>query len=472
MEWEAVRERFRQIWGYDDFRPPQGEVVSYLLSRRDCLVVLATGGGKSVCFQLPALLQRGLTVVVSPLVALMEDQVQDIQQRGLAAAALHSHLDRGRRSQILRELSRLALLYVSPETLLSPGLWQKLSAPDLPINGVMIDEAHCLVQWGDTFRPDYRRLGAVRLALQQAKPADHPPIPVAAFTATANPETQRELIACLQLRSPAILSSSVYRPNLFLRVAVAWTAAGRRQQGLKFIRAFPDTTGIVYVRTRRDTEEVADWLQEQGLRAIAYHAGLTSGQRRDIERAWLGGAMPIVVCTSAFGMGINQPHVRWVLHLQAPLTLAEYIQEVGRAGRDRAPAQALMLVSEPTGILDPGDRQRVDFFIGQQEQQYQRAAQLGRQLPRRGRIDALKQRDPDLSMVLGLLHRAGCLRWTTPFEFVLTASPDKLPQFDRRPYGEMTAYQHTKNCRWQVLRQAFGEAEPIPRCGHCDRCCP
>ena len=186
--WQEVRATFKKIWGYEDFRPPQGEIVKSLLAKKDTLIIMPTGGGKSICFQLPALLQTGLTLVVSPLVALMENQVQELKERKLRAALLHSQLSTYQRRQTLQALERqqLRLLYLSPETLLSPPVWEKLSHPELVINGLILDEAHCLVQWGDTFRPAYRRLGAVRPALLKSKRRGTK-IARAAFTATADP---------------------------------------------------------------------------------------------------------------------------------------------------------------------------------------------------------------------------------------------------------------------------------------------
>ena len=190
--WENVRVAFKKIWGYEDFRPPQGEIIRSLLSKRDTLIVMPTGGGKSICFQLPALLQSGLTLVVSPLVALMENQVQELRQRHLPAALLHSELPSYQRKQTLQALERqqLRLLYLSPETLLSPPVWERLCQPQLKINGLILDEAHCLVQWGETFRPAYRRLGAVRPALLKSKP-EGTQIAIASFTATADPTAQK-----------------------------------------------------------------------------------------------------------------------------------------------------------------------------------------------------------------------------------------------------------------------------------------
>lgn len=362
-DWQRVQAAFEQIWGYTQFRPPQGDVVSALLNQRDALVIMPTGGGKSVCFQLPALLQTGLTLVVSPLVALMENQVQELRERSLPAAALHGELSAYQRRQTLwaLEQQRLRLLYLSPETLLSPAVWQRLCQPSLKINGLILDEAHCLAQWGDTFRPAYRRLGAVRPALLQHKPpGTH--LAIAAFTATADPVAQRLLKDVLRLEQPKAVRLSPYRANLHLSVQPVWTPRGRRQALRHYVEKRSQQAGLVYVRTRRDSQTLADWLQQSGYATAAYHAGLHPRDRRQIEADWLRDRLKFVVCTNAFGMGINKPNCRWVVHFHSPCLLSEYIQEVGRAGRDGAPAQAMMLASEPTGWLDSSDRQRSQFL--------------------------------------------------------------------------------------------------------------
>ena len=323
--WKEVRTAFQKIWGYEDFRPPQGEIIQSLLAKKDTLIIMPTGGGKSICFQLPALLQTGLTLVVSPLVALMENQVQELRSRNLNAALLHSELPSLARRQTLQALEQqqLRLLYLSPETLLSAPVWERLCQPQLVINGLILDEAHCLVQWGDTFRPAYRRLGAVRPALLKSKPPGTK-IVLAAFTATADPTAQTIIKEALQLQQPAIFHINPYRSNLNPSVRIAWTPRGRKQQLLKFIQNRPKQTGLVYVRTRRDSENLAVWLQEVGFVTASYHAGLGAEERRTVEASWLSGKVPFVVCTSAFGMGINKPDVRWVLHFHTPLLLSEY----------------------------------------------------------------------------------------------------------------------------------------------------
>lgn len=476
--WNDVRVAFKRIWGYDDFRPPQGEIIRSLLEKQDALIVMPTGGGKSICFQLPALLQMGLTLVVSPLVALMENQVQELHQLKLPAALLHSELPTWERKKTLQALERqqLRLLYLSPETLLSTPVWERLCQPQLKINGLILDEAHCLVQWGDTFRPAYRRLGAVRPALLKYKPAGTK-ISIAAFTATADPSAQHMIRNVLQLQQPQAFLISPYRPNLNLKVQIVWTPRGRRQQLLKFIQARPKQTGLVYVRSRRESEELAEWLGCLGYTTAAYHAGLSPEERRDIEANWLSGKRQFVVCTCAFGMGINKPDVRWVIHYQSPQLLSEYIQEVGRGGRDGKPADALTLISEPTGWLNPDDKQRRQFFGDKLRLQYQDAQQLVKKLPPQGDVATVARQHRDGAIALALLHSAGQLEWQDPFNYrktqsgqsqtfaQLNATQDKVQQ-------QMTQYLNTRECRWQFLLKAFGftqEAEGF-KCGHCDKC--
>jgi len=463
-EWAIVQQSFQKIWGYTDLRPSQREVVTSLLQGQDSLAIMATGGGKSICFQLPAILNEGLTLVISPLLALMEDQVRDLQARNLPAACLHSNLSQIERREVLRNLPNTRLLYVSPETLLSQPVWEKLSDRNLKITGLMLDEAHCLVQWGDSFRPSYRRLGAVRSALSNQKPDHHPRIAIAAFTATADLDTTAELQACLQLENPHIVRTSPYRPNLSLQVAIAWTPSGRKSRTLKFICDRKGQSGLIYVRSRRDAEMLAVWLRENSLATAAYHAGLPPQERRHIEQQWLTNQYPFVICTSAFGLGINKPDTRWVLHFHPPLTLSEYIQEIGRAGRDDKPAEALMLVSEPTGLLDDSDRQRVNFFLQQQQKIQQQALALLPKLPRQGNFAEVAKLHPDAAIALGLLHRAGHLTWHTPFIYEIYNLPNqskilKQKVGDQSAIAKMQAYIRVKGDRWAFLLDAFGFPE-------------
>ena len=280
----------------------------------------------------------------------MENQVNQLQNLGLSGALLHSELSRQERKRTLNAIAQqqLSLLYLSPETLLSLPVWEIIARPQIKITGIILDEVHCLTQWGTTFRPAYRRLGAVRRSLLQHKPPETK-IAIAAFTATADPQAQKEISKVLELKQPETFLVSPYRKNLSLNVKTVWTPRGRKQQMLRSIQAKPNQSGLIYVRSRKDSESLAAWFKSLGYSVAAYHAGLITSQRRSIERDWITGKIQFVICTSAFGMGIDKPDVRWVIHYHAPELLAEYIQEVGRGGRDGKSATALTLISEPTG---------------------------------------------------------------------------------------------------------------------------
>lgn len=474
VSWEAVRAAFKKIWGYEDFRAPQGEIIRIILQKRDALVVMPTGGGKSICFQLPALLQKGLTLVVSPLIALMENQVQELRERHLPAALLHTEIPSNQRKKTLLDIqnNRLRLLYLSPETLLSQKVWETITQPQVEINGIILDEAHCLVQWGETFRAAYRRLGVARLALIKSKPAGTK-IALAAFTATADKQAQQIIKNVLQLQNPEIFLNNPYRPNLYLNVKIVCTPAGRKRQSLKFIKARENQAGLVYTRTRRDSENLAEWLQQQGLETAAYHAGLSATSRREIEAKWLSGKIKFVVCTSAFGMGINKPDARWVLHFQAPALLSEYIQEVGRVGRDGKPAEALTLISEPTGWFDSEDKQRLRFFEEKLRSLYRSAWEIAKKIPLSGEVEAIARQYKDGAIALSLLHSAGKLTWCDPFHYqIIKKSGISTFSLQPKPSQDMTNYLKTRRCRWQFLLEAFGFAKEAPAkgCGHCDNC--
>ncbi len=369
------------------------------------------------------------------------------------------------------EKNELRLLYLSPETLLSPLVWQKLCNPQLQINGLILDEAHCLVQWGDTFRPAYRRLGAVREALLKSKPPGTK-ISIAAFTATADSLAQKIISQVLKLDKPDIFKINPYRKNLNPIVRIAWTPKGRKQQLLKFIQKRPNQVGLIYVRTRKDSENLANWFTEMGYQTASYHAGLSPTERRNIEANWLGGKIPFVVCTCAFGMGINKADVRWVVHFHAPHLLSEYVQEIGRAGRDGKPADVLTLVSEPTGFLDSEDKQRQKFFEQQLQSQQQKAQKLVNKLPPQGEINSVITEFSDGAVALSLLHSNGQLEWLDPFHYSLSSQSGKPPAIQLQAAKQMSEYLTTKKCRWQFLLNAFGFETGTAnwRCGHCDNC--
>ena len=475
-DWQRVENTFKQIWGYDSFRPPQAEIIRTLLSGKDALIVMPTGGGKSICFQLPAILQDGLTIVVSPLVALIENQVAQLQKLGLSGALLHSELSRREKKQTLNKIAaqQLKILYLSPETLLSLPVWNLLIQPQIKITRLILDEVHCLTQWGTTFRPAYLRLGAVRSSLLKYRPSGSK-IAIAAFTATADTATQQAIIKILQLRQPDKFLISPYRANLNLQIQRVWTPKGRKDKTLNFIRQQKNNSGLVYVRSRKDSELLANWFRSFNYAAAAYHAGLVTQQRRKIERDWLTGKIQFAVCTSAFGMGIDKSDVGWVMHFHHPELLAEYIQEVGRSGRNGKNATALTLVSEPTGLLNPEDKQRSKFFSSQLEKRNRQAKQLFKQLPNTGNIIDISQHFPQAETSLGILFSLGLISWNDPFCYQKKSLVriNKAQSTQHQVWQKsLQKYLNTKQCRWRFLLAAFGfsqEARSL-QCGHCDRC--
>lgn len=476
IPWQKVEAKFTQIWGYKKFRPPQGEIIKTLLSGKDALIILPTGAGKSICFQLPALLQDGLTLVVSPLIALMENQVAQLKQLGLSGALFHSELSRREKQLTLQAIKQhsLSLLYLSPETLLSQSLWSVISQPQIQVTGIIIDEVHCLTQWGTTFRPVYRRLGAVRRSLLQNKPRGTN-IAIAAFTATANPQTQQEIIQVLELNKPQKFLVSPYRPNLSLQIKIVWTPRDRKQKMLRFIQTKTLQSGLVYVRSRQESQVLATWFKSLNYKVRAYHAGLNTSERRIIEQDWISGKVQFVVCTSAFGMGIDKPDVRWVVHYHVPELLTEYIQEVGRTGRDGKPAQALTLISEPTGLLDSADKQRSKFFNQRLTKQYHKAQLTAKELPNQGKIATIKSQFPQAEITLGILHSLGSVTYPDPFHYQKCSSNLSIKQnikHQKQHQKQMRQFLKTKQCRWQYLLQTFGFANDVIgfKCGNCDNC--
>lgn len=431
----------KRIWCFDQFRGDQFRIVQTLCAQKDALIVMPTGGGKSICFQVPALVLPGLTIVISPLIALMENQVQALVDRKVAAALIHSQLSRSQRRQILNavETQKIKLLYLSPETLLSDSILQCLMNPNLKISNLVLDEAHCLVQWGDSFRPLYQQLGTVRDRLLETRSAETR-IGIAAFTATANPIEQATIIQSLRLQQPAQFIEVPYRSNLILKKQRIWTPRDRRQKLLKFIQSHPNSSGITYVRTRQDAENLAQWLRSHNLRAAAYHAGLLTTQKRHIEQDWMQDRITCVVATSAFGMGVDKPNVRWVVQYQPPLWLSEYVQEIGRAGRDGKLATGLTLVSERSGWLDPLDSQTWKHAILQLHEQLKQYQKQGQ-----------KQESRQL------------FKYQTFHSDLLKAIPKR---------SEVEQYLNYRQCRWNYIQKFFGNQEEMKPCGHCDRCRP
>jgi len=324
----------KTTFGYDSFRPLQREIIETTLAGRDVFALLPTGGGKSLCFQLPALLQPGLTVVVSPLIALMKDQVDQLQAAGVAATFLNSTLDADEARSRLRGLHRgeWRLLYVAPERLMLDNWQENLKAWN--VTALAIDEAHCISEWGHDFRPEYRQIAKLRDLL--------PGVPIMALTATATGRVREDIVRHLKLRDPATFVASFNRPNLSYRVIPKDQPA---KQIIDFVRQRETESGIIYCASRATAERVAESLAGRGFSARPYHAGLDAAERSRNQELFLRDETRIICATIAFGMGINKPNVRWVIHHDLPKNIEGYYQETGRAGRDGLPGDCLLLFS-------------------------------------------------------------------------------------------------------------------------------
>jgi ATP-dependent DNA helicase RecQ len=431
-------------YGYDDFRPQQRAVIREALAGRDLLAVLPTGAGKSVCFQVPAVTLGGLTLVISPLIALMQDQVAGLQRRGIAAAALHGAVSDGDREATWAELAsrRLRLLYLSPEG--APGIVARLRQQGIAPDRIAVDEAHCIVEWGHDFRPSYRGLGSLRAQL--ASP------PTLALTGSATPDARREIIAALGLRDCSLQIGSFDRPNLRFEVIRAHDLRTRRARLISLLRP-RSGLALVYVPTRSLAEAVARVAAEQGHVAWPYHAGLDQATRRSVLARFLEGRVSVLAATSAFGMGIDKPDVRLVVHWTIPPSPEAYYQEAGRAGRDGQPSRCVLLWSPEDARLHrgqlevtfPGERLLRRIWsdpkarIGVPGNVLESADRLAAELkPDRG--------EPDFSRVRAR-RRAAEAR-----------------------IGAMIRYAEGKGCRRAALVAYFGER--LQRCSGCDRCSP
>jgi ATP-dependent DNA helicase RecQ len=387
-----------RVFGYAAFRGRQKEVIEHVLQGGSCLVLMPTGGGKSLCYQIPSMIRYGLGLVVSPLIALMHDQVEALSQNGVAAAFYNSTLDGAQKSQIrkLAQTGELNLLYVAPETLNSPGFQSFIQ--DLPLSLIAVDEAHCVSQWGHDFRPDYLEVANLR--------KHFPETPLIALTATADPQTQKDVRERLGLSKDKVFASSFDRPNIHYQIG---NKEKSKEQLLDFIRSeHPNQSGIVYVLSRTNVDETAVWLTQKGLKAMPYHAGLTADVRRENQNRFLREEGWIMVATIAFGMGIDKPNVRFVAHLNLPKSLESYYQETGRAGRDGEPASAWMAYSSS---------------------------------------DVVKLR----RMIEG------------------GEGTDEFKKISRQKLDDMRNLCEASQCRRQVLLAYFGEEHP-GTCGNCDNC--
>jgi ATP-dependent DNA helicase RecQ len=475
LDWSAIRALAAERFGVERFRRGQRELVEAALLGEDALGVLPTGAGKSLCFQLPGLLLEGTTLVVSPLIALMQDQTDKLEGRDVSAAKLDSTLRRGEARALAREIRRGAreIVYVTPERLSDPAQLEALRG--LTIDLFVVDEAHCVSQWGHDFRPAY-------LGLKEAIAALGRP-PVMALTATAPPRVAEDIRAQLGMRDDArVVSAGVERENLFLEVKDCTTRGTKRARVLEIARAAPGATGIVYCATIRTVSEVHAWLAAEGVSAERYHGKLRADEREEAQRRFMSGETPVMVATSAFGMGIDKPDVRWVVHWNLPDSVETYVQEAGRAGRDGEQARAVLLYRR-------ADRSIQSFFLGGRypSRAELRSAwgELARAMPdpvpvaRLGEVCGLGTRRAQVVAALleemGVAQRRrGAVRkvreFSTPEDWeAFLSAYERRRDGDRARLEAVVRYAQTALCRMQLIRDYFGE-EKGDRCGNCDSC--
>ncbi len=367
MTLETLQEAISRYWGYSTFRPLQKDAMEAVLSRRDSIVVLPTGGGKSLCFQAPAVVHDGVAVVVSPLISLMKDQVDTLVGNGVPAALFNSTLSPAEKAEVIGSLrqGRYKLLYVSPERLVGEGSEHFLTLlSSIEVSFIAIDEAHCISQWGHDFRPEYRQLGRLKQLL--------PGVGIHAYTATATRRVRRDIASQLGLDNPQELVGSFDRPNLVYR---AVPRASLKKQLLEVLARHPREAGIIYCTSRREVDALAAWLSQNGHAALPYHAGLSDAERTRNQDAFLSERVDLIVATVAFGMGIDRSDVRFVVHAGAPRSLEHYQQESGRAGRDGLEAECLLVYS-------PADFMRWRAMLEQNGELNDASRELLRQMER------------------------------------------------------------------------------------------
>ena len=414
--------RLRTHFEHQQFRPGQERIVGAVLSGRDVLAVMPTGSGKSLCYQLPAVVLPGTTIVVSPLISLMKDQVDELNRRGIRAGALHSMLDAGAKREVSDATRRgaLRMLYVSPERFAS-GAFSLLLA-EIVVSRFVVDEAHCVSQWGHDFRPDYRRLAAGARLCRRADGQEGRP-PIAAFTATATAEVRDDIAALLDLDRPQLLVAGFDRPNIYLRIK----PTDEEEKDVLLPSLVRGRRALVYTATRKTAEAAAGRLQSSAVKAAVYHAGLKNDERMRVQDAFANGTLPVVCATNAFGMGIDRPDVDAVVHYAIPGSVEAYYQEIGRAGRDGRPATATLLWSY-------GDVETRRFLIDSPKRDNAAHRRTGAAI------------DPEEAVRRRTLEHARLRR--------------------------MVEYADTRGCLRATILRYFGDPDVREPCGACGNCCP
>ncbi|MBI2766445.1 MAG: RecQ family ATP-dependent DNA helicase [Chloroflexi bacterium] len=466
-----ARKVLAEVFGYREFRPGQPEVIASVLARRDTLAVMPTGGGKSFCFQVPALLASDtLTVVVSPLLALMKDQVDALRQSGVAAAAVNSTMSREDQAAVMEQAvsGELRLLYVAPERFGDGGFMAALRRANVGL--LAIDEAHCISQWGHDFRPSYRDLGSVRPRLGNP--------PIVALTATADPLVREDIVERLQLHAPVVHVAGFDRPNL--RFDVIRTKSIKEKQELiaAKLKTLGEESAIVYCGTRKKVEELTDYLQRQRIKCARYHAGMPDDDRRRIQDAFARDSLRIIVATNAFGMGIDKPDVRMVLHHDLPDSLESYYQEAGRGGRDGEPADCVLYFSQR-------DRQLREFFIDLAHPEPHMVVDVYKRLVefqgKRTHIRELmtEEDQPGINAAVqtlvdcGLAGRQGQMAWATRpngEDEIDTAGLEAHRDHAVRKLDSMQHYAESMTCLRARILDYFGETGHGASCGSCGPC--
>lgn len=479
------QDALEQFFGFREFRHAQEDVVRALIEGRDALVVMPTGGGKSLCYQLPALVREGVAIVVSPLIALMKDQVDALQQRGIAATMINSTIGYAEQRERIRGMARgeFKLVYIAPERFRSESFTQALA--EATISFVAVDEAHCLSQWGHDFRPDYLRVGQSLAKL--GKPQ------VAAFTATATPEVRADILTHLELRKPAQFVTGFSRPNLHLAVRQVSSDSEKYERLAVLIREHG--TGIVYCASRKRVDEVSETLLREGISVVAYHGGMDDQARESAQNEFLSRRKNVAVATNAFGMGIDRADIRFVVHFEVPGSVEAYYQEAGRAGRDGGPAVCELL-------FNFADTRIQDFFIDGNnpgkaliEETYETLRKLADKdgevaVPVSELAEKMEsgKNSMAVSTCLSILNRQGFIeRHDIPGRRVRgtrivspttcssslkldTAALEEKERRDRAKLKGMIDLAYSKTCRQQWVLHYFGEPDSDP-CGHCDSCC-
>jgi ATP-dependent DNA helicase RecQ len=461
---DELRARLRRHFGHAAFRHGQEEIVAAVLGGRDVLAVMPTGSGKSLGYQLPAVMLPGITLVVSPLISLMKDQVDELNRRGIPSGALHSMLSAERRAAVVSaaRAGRLRLLYVAPERFASPPFLQLLATLD--VARFIVDEAHCVSEWGHDFRPDYRRLREAAAACRRSDGGAGRP-PIAAFTATATPEVRDDVTALLGLTDPQLLVAGFDRPNIFLRVEAVDDSVEKDGLLPRLVRG---RRALVYTATRKSAEAAAAVLSGAGVHAAAYHAGLSDEQRTRVQDGFAAGSLPVVCATNAFGMGIDRPDVEAVVHYAIPGSVEAYYQEIGRAGRDGRPATATLLwdyadVATREFLIENGRREKPGHPATPQEDE------------EAARRKALEHRK--LQRMIEYAGTTACLRATIlryfgdpaahePCAACGSCRPDAIDAHERELVRKILAgivRAGERHGRHRITAMLLGHAEDLPR---------